>query len=34
VRIEPVRGATAALVEAFAEGVTRIMEKRREKKED
>lgn len=34
VRIEPIRGATAALVEAFAEGVTRIMDKRREKKEE
>ena len=34
VKIEPIRGASAAMVEAVAEGITRIMEKRREKKED
>jgi len=34
VRIEPVRGASAAIIESFAEGVTRIMDKRREKKQD
>ena len=34
VKIEPIRGASAAMVEAVAEGITSIMEKRREKKED
>lgn len=33
VKIEPIRGASAAVVEAVAEGIARIMEKRREKKE-
>ena len=34
VRIEPIRGASAAVVEAVADGITRLVEKRREKKEE
>lgn len=34
VKIEPIRGASAAMIEAVAECITRIMEKRREKKEE
>jgi uncharacterized spore protein YtfJ len=34
VKIEPIRGASAAVVEAVTEGIARIVEKRREKKEE
>lgn len=34
VRIEPIRGASAAVVEAVAEGITKIVDRRREKKEE
>jgi uncharacterized spore protein YtfJ len=34
VKIEPIRGGSAALVEAVAEGISRMVEKRREKKEE
>ena len=34
VKVEPIKGASAAMIEAVAEGITRIMEKRREKKEE
>ena len=34
VKIEPIKGASAAMIEAVSEGITRIIEKRREKKEE
>ena len=34
VKIEPIRGASASLVDAVSEGIARIVDKRREKKEE
>ena len=34
VRIEPIKGASAAMVQAISESITKVMEKRREKKEE
>ena len=34
VKVEPIRGMAASVIEAVAEGVAKIVEKRREKKDD